>query len=149
MSNKTLKIAAITMLILNVCLIALLIIGKPHHPKQPRDIIIEKLDLTDGQIGEYDKLIDIHRSAIGAQQELLKLKKRELYSLLSSDNMSSKNFIIEEIGEINKEIENINFTHFEEIKKMVAVDKVQMNNFYVLTEDLGKMFMHKKGPKRP
>jgi hypothetical protein len=149
MSKKSLKIAAITMLILNLGLITLLIIGRPHHPRPPREVIVEKLQLDAEQTREYDELITDHRKVINALDIELKLKKGELYTLLTSDESSSKEIVLDEISEIVREIENANFRHFEALKNIVKENEEQLKYFYSLANDLAKIFSPREAPEHP
>lgn len=146
---RLLTILSIGLLICNIVLIAFLVIGKPHHPRNiegPKKMIVEKLSFDENQINAYDELINSHQETINGLDADLKVLKKELYSLLPKDGSDlERNEIIQKISEIQKTIELNHFKHFQDIKALCNEDQIE--KFNNLSKELSKIFApphHKK-----
>ncbi|MFT5386589.1 MAG: protein CpxP [Saprospiraceae bacterium] len=145
-----LTILAIALFILNVGTISALILGKPKHPPGqeghgPKEVIIDRLKFDKAQVAQYQALIEKHKTQIEERETKLKSYKNELYQLLQSGNKSKEDLLIQLIGSIQMEIEQINFSHFEDIKTICKPE--QLENFNAFTADLARLF-NKKPPKK-
>jgi protein CpxP len=151
--TKLLTIAVIGLLLINLgTLGSLLLTNKQHRPPnggrpEPKEIIIEKLNLDKNQQNDYAKLIQWHRGEITRLDDNVRQAKNELYSQLNETetNAKTKDSLIAVINSNQKQIEQTHFKHFEDIKKLCRKD--QMKNFNALTEELSRIFAPK--PRRP
>lgn len=151
---KLLTYSVIALLLLNLTTIGFLAFSgtfgeaKNRNRPQPRQIIIEKLHLDEGQQQEYEQLIDWHRSQINRLDEQIRMTKNKLYRqllLLKSDNLTEAQ-LIDSISIYQKQIEIIHFKHFMGIKKICR--KEQLEAFYSLTEELSKLFSSAPKPRK-
>jgi hypothetical protein len=153
---KFLSILAIGLLISNLMLIGYVVYNKTDRPYKnnknrqpgPRNIVIEKLHFTEAQITQYDELIQWHRSEINkAQGELMRCKNR-LYVTLAENSTDStlKNKCFEDIAAAQRNIELINYKHFEDIKKLCTSEQGQY--YELLTQEIAELFAPHR-PKRP
>lgn len=140
--TKFLTIAVIALMVLNLGLVVTLISGGPPmrrpHDKEPKEIIIEKLQLKGEQIAGYEKLIAKHQAQIQAREEAMLSAKNSLYQLLRAQDQSQRDSLVKQIGILQSEIEQINFQHFADLK--VLCDDKQLPLFNELTTELGKLF---------
>lgn len=150
--SRVLIISIIVLVLLNIGLIAVLMLGhapRPHHengPKKPKFIVIEKLHFDENQINKYEVLIDEHRSIIKEKEVEMRAAKHALFDLLKSDNQEGKNERIAKINIIQKDIEEIHFNHFIDIKKLCNPN--QIKDYNELTHELAKIFAPHKRPKK-
>jgi periplasmic protein CpxP/Spy len=144
--TKFLTIAVIALMVLNLGLIVALILGSPPmrrpHDKDPKEIIIEKLKLNKEQISQYEKLIEKHREQIKEKEEALMSAKNSLFLLLQAKDYNQRDSLVNQIGMIQAEIEQINFQHFADLKTLC--DDKQLLLFDELTLELGKLFEPKQ-----
>lgn len=151
--TKLLTIAVIGLLLINLGTLGFLLLNnKQQHPPhggrpEPKEIIIEKLNLDKNQQSDYAKLIQWHRGEITRLDDNIRQAKNELYSQLNETetNAKTKDSLIAVINSNQKQIEQTHFKHFEDIKKLCRKD--QMENFNDLTEELARIFAPK--PRRP
>jgi len=140
---KLLSIIAVGLLAVNI----FLLLHKPPHRKQeePREIIIKKLHLDAQQIQEYEKLIDVHKVKIQhAEQEMMLLKNQLYKSLAETKENTSKDSLMLEIGKVQAEIEQINYSHFQDIKQLCKSEQLKYFDDFCL--DITKLFGQKQIP---
>ncbi len=138
--NKTkfLTIASIILLVANLLLAAALFMKKPPPPR-PRDIIIKELQFSPEQVTAFEKLIDQHKELFEEKKKQLMEKKRALHRLLTpSKSIKDEQMLASEIGALQKDIELIQFRHFEDIKALCKTE--QLPDFNRLMNDIGHIF---------
>ncbi len=158
---KLLTIAVIGLLLLNFGILAIMFFHHPNGrpdglpPKHgrpngegPKMIIIEKLHFDDAQQTEYQKLIDEHQTKTREARDKMFELKNELYAILKDDSVavSKKEMIIQKIAENQKELELINFNHFQEIKKLCKPEQVDLFNH--LVDELTELFSPQPPPRK-
>lgn len=149
---KVLSIAVIVLILLNIGLITIFVFNKPPHPrhlegnKGPKMIIIERLHFNKKQITVYEDLIKEHRKKIVNKESEINSIKEELYALLATDNQTESTILIAKINAIEKEIEEIHFAHFLDIKKICNAE--QLKDYIKLTNELAIIFTTHKKPTR-
>ncbi|MCB0479665.1 MAG: periplasmic heavy metal sensor [Crocinitomicaceae bacterium] len=151
--NKLLLGSVIVLVLLNIGLISFLLFSKPPHPpkpphpvrQEPREIIIKKLDLNEGQIKQYDVLITEHKETIQKNERQLKDLKESLYASMGKEETYDADSVIARINQVQLEIENTHYNHFMDLKKICTAE--QMPKFKDLTLELAKIFS--PGPKPP
>ena len=149
---KLLTVAVIALLLLNMGTLAYLFVGQGHQrmgpppPPHPRDIIIRKLHFDDAQVQQYEKLIQWHRGQIEVRdREIGKTKDRLYLSLIKSPpDLKVKDSLIGRLSALQKEIEEVHFKHFQDIKAICKPE--QIGDYNSLTEELGRIFS--RGAKR-
>ena len=151
--------------ILIVCIIALLLLNlgtlgflfsestghkpppKPILPEmqKPGELIIERLNFDKTQQKLYQELIQEHHKAIRLlENKRFNLKEILYHSLKKEDH--SIDTIVEQLGNLQKEIELTHYNHFTEIKAICKPE--QMNAFDSLAEDFANIFNSKPPPGR-
>lgn len=113
----------------------------------PKQIIIERLHFDVTQQKDYELLIIDHKSKTDELHEASKNLHDELFSLLKGDtiNQRESDSLILEIANNQKAIEDLNFDHFNAIKKLCKGEQVAL--FNELVNDLGRLFAPKGRPK--
>jgi len=115
---------------------------KPMH-KNPKEVIIKRLNFDKEQIKTYENLIEEHHAQMKPPNDSIKLLKNTLHRLLLQPNDSSKVSIIQKINSLQNEIEYIRYNHFKDIKQLC--NKNQLKAFEMVVEDIAKIF----GPPPP
>ncbi len=145
---KLLTFAIVGLLMLNIGMIGFFVFGNKNHKRRmPKEIIIEKLHFDQQQISIYETKIKIHRKLINSLNVDISNNKNELYQMLNDEKIDTirKDSLINVIANQQNQIENINFNHFLDIKKICKKD--QINNFEKLTIELTEIFSKKHKPK--
>lgn len=141
--NYLLTVLVIVLIVINAITIGILLSrsnhGKPPHKrnKEPKAIIIERLNFDADQIESFLKLIEEHKSNIDILEEKRIKAKSKLYSALSQDTKSLDN-LYADLGLIQERIEKIHFEHFKQIKALC--NEEQIPYFNNLSKDFGKIF---------
>lgn len=145
---KVLGTAVVLLILVNLLLLAFLFFGRPHPPGKngPRDYMIEKLHFTPDQIEKFDQLIVQHRQQINQLDSRINALKNSLYLQLSKDATAvSNDSIIQQIGLVQMQIEQVNFSHFKDVKKLC--NPSQLTYFDGLATELASLFSHRP-PRR-
>lgn len=156
--TKLLTIAVTGLLLLNFGILGVMFFGKPSHPPMhpphggpkgegPKQIIIERLHFDEMQQKEYELLIVDHKTKTDELHEASKKLHDELFSLLKGDtiNQQQSDSLKLEIANNQKAIEDLNFDHFNAIKKLCKGE--QVGDFNELVDELGRLFAPKGRPK--
>jgi protein CpxP len=151
---KLLTYSVIGLILLNIGIICFLYISnlnsnQDENRRRPKDIIIEKLHFNDNQIKKYEVIIEAHKKLVDSLNKNNREIKAELYSKLklSNFNVKVKDSLIQLILLNQKSIEEANFMHFQDIKKICT--KSQLEDFNSLTEELEKLFSNQNRRPRP
>lgn len=148
--TKLLSIAVILLLLINLTTLFLIFTRppKPEHHQEPKQVIIEKLDLDNKQVKEFEVLIEEHKKKINREDVKLRRLKKEIYKTLSTDEFSLKDSLINELSIVQRSIENIHYEHFKALKKLCKPEQIE--KFNDLTEELARLFSPaNKKPNRP
>lgn len=139
MNKQTFNRWLIVVLVLcNGALVIFLLTGKPPHPPQPKEIIIEKLHFNAEQIREYETLIHEHQEGIQHLDRSIRKTKRELYGQLKDAKTSSPDSLIAQITALQSEVEQLHYHHFEDIKSLCKPEQIPL--FNELTNELAGLF---------
>ena len=148
--NKLIRILAVVLLLTNIVLVSFIFMKRPKHPhvEGPRNIIIERLHLDRNQIIKYDELITVHKAKIKSKEKEIVALKNTLYlQLLEKNNQLAVDSISNKIGNVQTEIENIHYRHFEGIHQLCRAD--QEKYFTGLTKEIAQLFsLHRKHPPK-
>lgn len=116
--------------------------------KSPKEIIVERLNFDEEQETQYVRLILEHREATKDLMDTILANRNTLYSTLSAKTFTEdRNSIISEIVTLQAELEQLNVSHFEDIRALCHDN--QLDRFDKLTQDLAKLFGKRKGPPPP
>ena len=151
---KLLTYAVIGLLLLNVGIISFLFFSRPNrnpeeNHRRPKEFIAEKLHFDDNQNEKYESIIPIYKDKIDSLDAINKKLKSELYSQLKLPvvNTIVKDSIITLFLANQKQIEQLHFKHFQDIKSICKA--TQLEDFNALTEELGKMFSNQNSKPHP
>jgi hypothetical protein len=138
--TRLISFIAIGLLITNLLMVGFIFLNKPQHPMHdgPKKIIAERLYFDAQQISDYDKLIVTHQRNINAKDSLIRQTKNELYGCISSNNVTLKDSFENKLGQLQIEIEEINYNHFLDIKKLCKEN--QLTYYNDLVKDLAQLF---------
>lgn len=151
---KLLTYAVIGLLLLNVGIIGFIFFSRPNrnpeeNHRRPKEIIAEKLHFDANQIDKYESIIPIYKDKIDSLDAINRELKSELYSQLKSQvvNSAIKDSIITLFLANQKQIEQLHFKHFLDIKSICKASQLQ--DFNALTQELGKMFSNQNSKPHP
>ena len=127
------------LLLSNILMVYFSFAKEGHSRPKPRDVVIERLHFSENQIKQFDDIIRHHQEIMAVKGESMKALKYELYlNLQDRQSRVKADSLIMEIGIIQKDIENLLYSHFEGIKKLC--DESQIDDFNKLTHELAKLF---------
>ena len=151
---KLLTYAVIGLLLLNVGIIGFLFFSRPNrnpevNHRKPKEFISEKLHFDANQNEKYESIIPIYKDKIDSLDAINRKLKSELYSQLKLQvvNSAIKDSIITLFLANQKQIEQLHFKHFLDIKNICKAS--QLNDFNALTQELGKMFSNQNSKPHP
>jgi periplasmic protein CpxP/Spy len=112
----------------------------------PKQIIIDRLHFSESQQKQYTILVEAHRTKMFSLNEASRKMHDNLFLLLKTQpvNKVAADSIINSISNNQKELEQLNFSHFNEIRTLCTSD--QTDEFNELLSDLGKLFAAKVHP---
>ena len=149
---KVLTVAVVALLLLNFGTLGFLLLAGPKHDRrpphrEPKEIIIDQLQMDATQQTAYQKLINSHRGTIDRLDHQSRSTKNELYLQLTQKtvDIKAKDSLIARLANYQKEIEETHFKHFQDIKNLCTPE--QMNRFDDLTEELSRIFGRKPKPR--
>ncbi len=145
---KLISIIAIGLLISNLALVGFMSFGPPKHPKMegPEKLIREKLHFSEEQIQQHQILIKKHRKNIRQKEDEILAAKNKLYAtLVKESTKQERDSLINAISDVQKEIENIHYDHFLEMKAICKPE--QQKYFQELTIEIGELFSKRPMPK--
>lgn len=124
--TKLLQAAVALLLLLNVAIVVHFRLHRPPHHKRDalKNQVTNVLRLDESQVKAYEQLIDQHRQNIRQKEADMLAQKRQLYTLLTGDNLAQKDTLLQRIGQIQQEIERVHFDHFEAVKKLCRPDQM-------------------------
>jgi len=134
-----LRLAVIALLLLNLGWVAFFLLRHtpPRHGDTLKKTVIERLHFDAGQAAAYEQLIEEHRRGVRAKEQEMRAARQRLYSVLQGSDLSEKDTLIQRIGLIQTEIEQIHFNHFQEVKKLCRPG--QIADFQMLAADLARL----------
>ena len=151
---KLLTYAVVGLLLLNIGIIGFLFFSRPNrnpevNHRRPKEIIAEKLHFDANQIDKYELIIPIYKDKIDSLDAINRKLKSELYSQLKLQvvNSAIKDSIINLFLANQKQIEQLHFKHFLDIKNICKAS--QLEDFNALTQELGKMFSNQNSKPHP
>ncbi|MBS1636012.1 MAG: periplasmic heavy metal sensor [Bacteroidetes bacterium] len=153
--TRLLSIALISLLLLNIAMVAVMVMRRGHQPgqeanaegkREPKWIVIERLHLDKEQQAAYQMLIDAHKTKHHQLNDACRDLKNKLYSLLEKTPVDSllADSLIGQVAHKQRELEQLNFKHFQQVKAICRPE--QMNDFNLLAADLVDIFAHRGPP---
>lgn len=146
---KLYKILIAFLIIANLVMVWQLMSFKKRPPRAegPRNEIIKELHFDKHQIMLYDDLIKKHREDIrGTEQKLNNLKSAYFLQLNTNRQSMQKDSVLQLIGKMAMEKEQINYKHFEDIRKICKPN--QLPDFKNLVNQLNDLFVGPPPPHR-
>lgn len=146
--SKLLTFAVILLVVINLTTLFLVMRKGPRHPGEgPKRVIIEKLHFDAEQQKQYEKLIHWHRRHIDTLDQQIRETKNLLYRelLYKSPNLQTHDSLIDAISNYQKNIEEIHFRHFQDIRNICKPEQIQ--DYNQLTEELTQLFSKPRRPK--
>ena len=109
--------------------------------------VVKILQLDAAQTADYEKLIEQHRMDIQAKDAAMSVARRQLYALLSGDDYSAKDSLVQQIGVVQTEIEQIHLSHFQALKSLCRPE--QKAGFQQISEEMLQFLSPKRKPGHP
>jgi hypothetical protein len=151
---KLLTYSVIGLLLLNVGIICFLFFSRPNrnpegNQRRHKEFISEKLHFDANQNEKYESIIPIYKDKIDSLDAINRKLKSELYSQLKLQvvNSAIKDSIISLFLANQKQIEQLHFKHFLDIKNICKAS--QLEDFNALSQELGKMFSNQNSKPHP
>jgi protein CpxP len=127
--------------------------GKRPGPAHPKNIIIDRLSFDESQVSAYELLIESHLNKVQPKDREIRDTKNALYHQLQFDNnQATVDSLTSIISVIQKQIEQIHYDHFKDIK--ILCNPEQQKAYAKLLDDLSHIFSlkvprgnRKNGPK--
>lgn len=143
---KLLSIAVIGLLLLNLGILAFLYLRQFRHPRphdgrpfrEPREVVIERLNLDKEQVAKYDALIKVHRQQRAAANEKIHDMKSALFASVPSGSVAVRDSILNLIVAEEKQLELVHYNHFTDIKNLCRPE--QQKAFADLSKDMLDIF---------
>jgi hypothetical protein len=146
---KLYKILIVFLIVANLIMVWQLMSFKsrPHRAEVPRNEIIKALGFDKAQIMLYDILIKKHREDIrGNEQKLNNLKSSYFLQLNTEVPSLQKDSVLQLIGDLAIEKEQINYRHFEDIRNICKPN--QLKEFKNIVNQLNNLFVAPPPPHR-
>ncbi|MFN0014374.1 MAG: hypothetical protein ACKVU2_07480 [Saprospiraceae bacterium] len=140
------RFSVLALLVLNIALVAYLGLRREYPPRRNgeiKNLVVERLHFDAAQITAYEGLIHRHQTGIKAKEQDMRATKQRLYSSLKGSEFSEKDTLIQQIGRLQTEIEQLHFDHFLEVKNLCRPEQVA--GFHSVAEELARLL----SPRRP
>lgn len=150
---KLLSVAVALLLVTNFVVLFLLLKVNAEHPHrqsgraEPKMIVIDRLHLDKMQVEQYEKLVLGHRSDVRGLEAKIRDAKTRLYGTLVKENKVEKEILEDSLAHLQRQMEDVHYNHFVEIKRLCKPDQLQY--FNELTGDLANFFSPKKKLQPP
>jgi Spy/CpxP family protein refolding chaperone len=124
----------------------------PHHGRPggpPDEIIIERLELDETQIKEFEKLKHEHHSQMMKINEESKELHKKYFELLESEsvNDSIADVYEKQLANLSEQREEFTFIHFKKLKEICKPEQIKLFNDFV--GELSRILGAPKGPPPP
>ena len=142
--SKLLSIAVVALLFLNLSTLGTLLLKEDNHKRfgppssDNGSLITEALDFDETKARQFHNLSKEHHQSIRKMERKRVLIKTELYQLLLNKDESKKDSLIQELASLQTTIEDIHYSHFEDIKRLC--NEGQLDNFEELIGELPMLF---------
>ncbi|MGD1892569.1 MAG: hypothetical protein ACFB15_18510 [Cyclobacteriaceae bacterium] len=157
-TNSLFRLGFYALVLINAVLIFLLVKGpSPGRPPIPLEkgtslmkTIGEKLNLTSGQMDQYENMAKQHRQVMINLQEEQRPLLRSYFELLKSPiEQDSSDNLLTEILILERRKLTTTYSHFEELKTILTVD--QADQFESIVDDILRVLLsgEKKLPPPP
>ena len=121
---KVLWITIIILILLNLTTLAALWVTRNHRPlseieihhREKKNFLHNKLKLSDEQLNEFHDLKVMHKKQMGVMLDSIRdLREKLMCQMKKRDLNDSSRLLIHDIGEIQSDIEQLNYEHFRDI----------------------------------
>lgn len=136
--NKRTKWIIAVLVVLNIVLITLLILGKPPHHQNPREMIISRLNMSTTQVQKYDELIAQHQKSNKVLHDKVKVLKEEFAGHVLATDEAMIDSLSNEIGKVLSEVELNNAHHLKDINGIL--NDSQKKDFEDFVKEIPQLF---------
>ncbi|MCF8460381.1 MAG: hypothetical protein K9G46_06630 [Flavobacteriales bacterium] len=150
--TRILTILVVVMVLLNAATLVFFLKSNHRGPRLhgskeagPKNVVIEKLKFDEEQVAKYELLIAEHLAAINKNDSLMFEARHALFVQLSKQDQTEIEMQLNTIGRLQKEVENVHFQHFLELKALCTEE--QLPAFEELIDELATFFNGAKPPK--
>jgi flagellar biosynthesis regulator FlaF len=120
--------------------------NRPPEPKNPKEIIETTLNLNEAQKKSFESLIPAHRKAMQKQHEqIFKLKKDLMMTLVDSDLSAQKEQLTEELGSALVQMDILRLNHLQDVYDLCSEE--QRASFGKLITELESFIPPPPNPK--
>jgi Spy/CpxP family protein refolding chaperone len=121
--------------------------GRPGGP--PDKIIIERLELDEAQIKEFEKLKKEHHSQMMKINEESKELHKKYFELLEQENVNDSlaDSYEKQLANLTEQREEFTFIHFKKLKAICKPKQIKLFNDFV--GELSKILGRPSGPPPP
>lgn len=119
----------------------------PPFEDRPRNVVIERLKLSEEQVKRYDVLISEHRLAMRKSDSVLLRLKKELYSSLQQPDAAINDSLVHLIGAAQMATEQVHYRHFQAIRGLCTPEQVPAFNAF--TKELADLFGKPRKASKP
>ncbi len=146
-NTKLYRILILVLLVSNIVLASLLLKNskrgaKPHMKRNPKAIIIKKLNLDDKQVVLYDSMVEAHREVMGPLREQINEQRITLFQH-ASDNAYNGDSMLNSIAILQEKLDSSFYYHFRDIRGILHED--QYPRYEKLQSEMSRIFT--KGPR--
>jgi hypothetical protein len=157
--NRYLWITVVSLVVLNLVLLALLWLGRPtrsgHMPPQKperiRELLKEQLDFSDDQVQRYLELREQHHRHTQRLEAEIRDLKREMFSQVLDERapIAVSDSLLSLVLEKQAELEKVTFQHFLDLKSLCGPgqkEKLKVLMGEVFRRNMPSMPKGKDGP---
>jgi len=136
--NTILTILVSVLLLINICTIGFLIMGKKHGHQGPigernhhtlDETIQKNFQFDEGQMAQFEVSKASHMQSVNSLREILDDNSQKYYKVPSTDK-AKRDSLISLIEKTTADIYEVNQKHFDEIRKICRPEQLtQMDNF--------------------
>ena len=140
-NNKILTIAVVLLLLTNIALIAFMLTekkgksgGKRSGGREPFELMVKELDMTDQQQKDYKGLKEAHFKKVRPLFDSIRAAKTTFYSLIKNGQVSDSvlNAHTANITAKQAVLEKITFAHFREARNIFTAEQQPKYDSFLL-----------------
>ena len=146
-SNKTLAIAVVLLLLVNVAMLIFMLKGRGHREMKKRgggpfEMMVKEMNMSEQQQTEFKKLKDEHFTAIKPVFDSVRTLKKSLFALVKEENVNDSmvNNYSALISRQQAIIDKLTINHFRKVRALFSGD--QQKKF----DDFVQKMMQRRGP---
>lgn len=128
-TNKILSVAVVLLLLVNIALVIFMIRGKgkpgPRKGKEPFEMMVKELDMTDQQQKDYKAMKEEHMKTIRPMFDSLRSAKTAFFSLVKDQQVSDSMVAAysTKICAQQSNIDKMTFAHFRRVRAIFTPEQ--------------------------